>query len=54
LRWTVSQPVQRCTIIHSPSLRTDTAIGSIEAPQFEARSPGRSSSRCLLHRQLGQ
>jgi hypothetical protein len=46
--------MQRWTIIHSPSLRTDTAMGSIEAPQSAARSPGRSSSRCLLQRQLGQ
>ena len=54
LRWSSSQPVQRCTRTHSPSPRTVIAIGSISEPHSAARSPGRSSSRCLLHKQLGQ
>jgi hypothetical protein len=49
----VPQPLQRWMRTHSPSLRTVTAIGSIEARQSDARSPG-SMSTWRLQRQDGQ
>src|SRR5262245_52307254 len=49
----VPQPLQRWMRTHSPSLRTVIAIGSIEARQSDARSPG-SSSRWRDQRQFGQ
>ena len=51
---TVAQSLQRCTSAHSPSARTHTPIGSIDAPQSAARSPGELASTCLLQRQVGQ
>jgi len=49
----VPQPLQRWIRTHSPSLRTVIAIGSIEARQSDARSPG-SMSRWRDQRQFGQ
>jgi len=52
IRATLQVP-QRCTMAHSPSGRTQMAMGSIPPPHGDRRSPGLSST-CLLHKQFGQ